>query len=251
MVQVVVVTGGGAGMGLAITRWHRARGWQVVAVERDPDAAAALGDDDGIHVVAGDVTAAGALEDAIGKARELGTLHAWVSNAAALGGRPLDELDDEHMDRMLRTNISAVVAGTRLAVAEFTATGIPGSVVAISSVHARLGFAGHTLYDATKGAVEAMCRSVAAEVGHRGIRCNAVAPGAVLTQREVEARRAGPLPHEPIPLAMFSTPEEIAEVVGFLTSPASAAVNGGVIRADRGLSAVFADEHWHSAAARG
>lgn len=256
--KVVVVTGAGAGIGRAIARHHLARGWVVIGIERDPDAATSLRAEheaaapDAPHeVVVGDVADASVLQHALDRATAAGRLEAWVNNAAVLRDVPLAEVDDEHMRRVLRTNVEALITGTRLAVDEFRRVGTAGSIVAVSSVHARLGFAAHPLYDASKGAVEAFCRSVAAEAGPHGIRCNAVAPGAVMTEREVVAREAGPLPAEPIPLAMFSTPEEIANVVGFLTDPASSAITGAVIAADRGLSSLFVDDHWRSAPGRG
>lgn len=250
--RVVVVTGAGSGIGRAIAELHADEGWTVVGVERDAAACAALRTElPGVIAVEGDVSNDAVLLEARDRAVEAGRLMAWVNNAAALGGRPLTELDDEHIESMLATNVRAVLNGTRFAVDEFLRSGTPGSIVCISSIHARLSFAGHTMYDTSKGAVEALCRVVAAEMGPRGIRCNAVAPGAVMTEREVAARLHGPLPHEPIPRAMFSTPAQIASVVAFLTSEASVAINGAVIAADRGLSVSFLDQHWHSADARG
>lgn len=249
--RTIVVTGVGAGIGRAIVDRHVAAGWHVVGIERDPVAARVHDGAPGVEVVVGDVADTAVLEHALDRATSRGHLEAWVSNAAVTRDRSLLEADAEHIASVLRTNIEAVVTGTRLAVARFLADGTEGSVVAVSSVHARLGFAAHPLYDASKGAVEAFCRSVAAEFGPRGIRCNAVAPGAVMTEREVEARRVATPVVEPIPRAMFSTPDEIAAVVDFLTDRGSAAINGAVIAADRGLSSVFADEHWHSARPRG
>lgn len=249
--RTIVVTGVGAGIGRAILERHVAAGWHVVGIERDPAAARVHDGVSGVEVVVGDVADPSVLQDALDRAAARGRLEAWVSNAAMTRDRSLLEADAEHIASVLRTNVEAVVAGTRLAVERFLADGTEGSIVAVSSVHARLGFAAHPLYDASKGAVEALCRSVAAEFGPRGIRCNAVAPGAVMTEREVEARRGAAPVVEPIPRAMFSTPQEIAAVVAFLTDASSAAVNGAVIAADRGLTSVFADEHWHSAAPRG
>lgn len=247
--RTIVVTGVGAGIGRAIVDRHRAAGWLVIGVERDPAAARVHDGDAGVEVVVGDVADPAVLRAALDRATARGRLEAWVSNAAVTRDRPLLEADDEHVRAVLRTNVEAVVTGTRLAIERFLVDGTEGSVVAVSSVHARLGFAAHPLYDASKGAVEALCRSVAAEFGPRGIRCNAVAPGAVMTEREAEARRLAPPPAEPIPRAMFSTPAQIAAVVAFLTDPSSVAVNGAVVAADRGLSSVFADDHWHSAPA--
>ncbi|MFC0680910.1 SDR family NAD(P)-dependent oxidoreductase [Lysobacter korlensis] len=241
--RVVVITGAAAGIGRATAERHAADGWTVVAVDTDADACAALESElPQLTSVVGDVSDLAVLQAARERAVSIGRLEAWVNNAAVLQGQPMLELDTAHIDAVLAVNVRAVVLGTRLAAEEFVRKGTRGSIVNISSVHARLSFAGSTMYDTSKGAVEALCRVVAAELGDRGIRCNAVAPGSVMTERALEARRLAPQDAEPIPDWMLLSPAEIAEVVAFLTSPASSAINGAVLPADRGLSVTFLGE---------
>ena len=245
--RVVVITGAAAGIGRATAERHIADGWTVVGVDTDSDACAALEREfPGLTTVVGDVSDLAVLQEARDRAASAGRLEGWVNNAAVLEGQPLLELDTAHIDAVFAVNVRAVVLGTRLAVEEFVRTGTRGSIVNISSVHARLSFAGSTMYDTSKGAVEALCRVVAAEVVDRGIRCNAVAPGSVMTEKALEARRQAPQDAEPIPQSMLLSPAEIAEVVAFLTSPASSAINGAVIPADRGLSTTFLGERRQS-----
>lgn len=246
---VAVITGGGSGIGRAIVTTLRAEGWRCVAVERDPEAAERLRQQDpDVVTIVGDVDAEGVLADALAGAQQLGSLTAWVNNAAVLAGSPLLSLTDAHIDAVLRTNIRAYVVGASLAAQAMVEHGTRGAIVNVGSVHGRLGFPGFPMYDVSKGAVEALGRAVAAEVGPRGVRCNTVAPGVVMVEREVAARADGPLPDEPIPPAMFATPEAIADVVAFLCSPASRAINGAVIAADGGLSSVFPDQTWRQPA---
>ncbi|MGN8552226.1 UNVERIFIED_CONTAM: SDR family oxidoreductase [Microbacterium sp. SLM126] len=241
MEHSVIVTGVGAGIGKATAAALAGRGYRVVGVERDPAVArlSALAE-----LITGDVSTPGVLEAALDAATSHGRLVGWVSNAARVDADPASDPEGAFLAGVLAVNVSAVARGTALAVDRFLSDGTAGSIVTVSSVHSRIGFAGHAAYDASKGAVESLARSTAARVGPAGIRCNAVAPGAVLTEKEVRVRRSGPVGPESIPLAMFSTPEEIAEIVAFLVSPASSAINAAVIRADKGLSSVFVDEPW-------
>jgi NAD(P)-dependent dehydrogenase (short-subunit alcohol dehydrogenase family) len=224
----------------------------VVGVDRE-HAEVDDGDDleDSMIVIQGDVSEPGVLEGACARAAADGLLIGWVNNAASVEAAPLDALSASHLATMLSVNIAAVARGTSLAVRAFRRNEVAGSIVNVGSVHSRLGFAGHALYDASKGAVDALARSAAAEAGPEGIRCNVVAPGAVMTEREARGRQISPPSSEPIPRAMFSSPEEIAEIIAFLISPASSAINGAVIRADRGLSSVFVDERWRGQDASG
>ena len=139
-----------------------------------------------------------------------------------------------------------MVFGAREALQSFLAHGVAGSIVNISSVHASGGFPGYGPYDATKGGIEAFTRYVCVEYGHLGIRCNAVAPGAVNTQIMASAQVDGLA--QPsfsseatalAPMRRVSEPGEIAETVVFLLDSASVSINGHCLAVDNGMSA------WH------
>lgn len=229
--SVAVVTGAGRGIGAAIAATLRAAGWSVVGVDHDPEGAP-------VDVV-GDVADPATHDAAVSAARDAGVLRGWVSNAAVVQLRPFGQLDEPHVDTMLDVDLRAYVLGAQAAVREFRRHGDGGAIVNVGSVHGRLGFAQHALYAACKAGVEGFTRSVVAELLGEPIRVNTVAPGAVMTEREVAARAVNPPLHEPIPLALFSSPAEIAAVVAFLLDPASAAINGATVAADRGLSSTF------------
>ena len=148
------------------------------------------------------------------------------------------------IDEMLDVDLRAVVFGVREALGSFLEHGVAGAIVNVSSVHARGGFPGYGPYDTAKGGIEALTRYVCVEYGHLGVRCNAVAPGAVSTQFDAQARLEAP-GHPTFlgdgallaPMARTSHPREIAEVIAFLVDGAPVSVNGHTLVVDNGLSA--------------
>jgi 3-oxoacyl-[acyl-carrier protein] reductase len=111
-----------------------------------------------------------------------------------------------------------------------------GRIVLISSVAAEVGLPGQVAYGASKAGIVGMARTLAAEWGPRGIRCNAVMPGMIATPKV----RAMPAPARDgamtqIPLGRFGELAELAGVAAFLLSPAAAYINGTVLRVDGGL----------------
>jgi glucose 1-dehydrogenase len=237
------VTGAAHGIGLAIARRLATSGWAVVGVDRDASALAESMPGLRGTAVPGDVRDPAVLAAARDAAEGLGELRAWVNNAGVVRVAPLHLMEPETIDEVLDIDLRAVLLGTREALGSFLRHGIPGAVVNISSIHARAGFPGYGAYDAAKGGVEALTRHVCVEYGHLGIRCNAVAPGAVRTDIAAP-ERAGPgspalrtLQASALaPMRRVSEPEEIAEAVAFLVEGPSGAVNGHVLAVDNGMS---------------
>ncbi len=126
-----------------------------------------------------------------------GSLRAWVNNAGVTFAEPLHRADPDRIERTLAINLGGAIYGSRAALAAFVDAGTAGAIVNISSIHGQAAFPGWSVYDATKGGIDALTRSICAEYGHLGIRCNAIAPGAVNTEilatlmREVAGRSAG------------------------------------------------------------
>jgi NAD(P)-dependent dehydrogenase (short-subunit alcohol dehydrogenase family) len=238
----VVVTGAANGIGRSIVLRLAKTGWAVVGVDRE---ASAL--EDAVQAVAG-VAVAGDIRDdqVLAEARRAaeaaGELRAWVNNAGILRIAPLHLMAPEVIDETLDIDLRAVMFGTREALSSFLANGVSGSIVNVSSVHAQGSFPGHGAYDTAKGGVEALTRYVCVEYGHLGIRCNAIAPGAVNTN--IAANLPGAPPSSPSvqgsdlsPMHRVSEPEEIAEVVAFLVEGPSTAINGHALAVDNGMSA--------------
>lgn len=245
MNNVAVVTGASNGIGAAVATELLAAGWQVVGVDRKPLETPELA---GIAWVVGDVATELTHDEAVVAASSLGTLNGWVNNAGIIESCPLHLLSHADAERTLRTNLYGTIAGTRAALRAFISNGAAGSIVNVSSVHARGGFPGTPVYDASKGAVEALTRYAAVEYGHLGIRVNAVAPGAIRTEMLATAIANAPDPmrleadyaalH---PLARLGEAFEVARAVRFLLSHDSAFVSGVVLPVDGAAAArVFA-----------
>jgi glucose 1-dehydrogenase len=249
----VVVTGAAHGIGFSIAALLSSLGWLVVGVDRDQNALeASLGQIGGCPVP-GDVRRVEVLETARAAGERIGALSAWVNNAGIELLSPLHTMPVEVIDEVLEVDLRAVVLGTREALRSFLANGVAGSIVNISSIHARASFPSYCAYDTAKGGVEALGRYVCVEYGHLGIRCNSVAPGAVrtrITAPSVAGHEHGPEtsassafdtqtfdPCALAPMRRQSEPEEIASVVAFLLDPASLAVNGHALAVDNGMSA--------------
>lgn len=241
--QVAVVTGAGRGIGRATTLLAAKRGFVVIGIDRDYDAVretASLAD--AVVPLHGDVRDPMTSLHARRTAEAQGSLAAWVNNAAIVGIGPLHKASDSDIEEILAVNVTGMVYGCREAVRSFMAHGVGGSIVNLSSIHARAAFPGYAIYDASKGAVDALTRSVCVDYGHLGIRCNAVAPGAVDTtivapDRDQEPEEGRRQTMGLSPMNRISAPEEIAELVLFLMSDVAPGVNGHVLAADNGMSA--------------
>ena len=242
---VAIVTGAARGIGRAITQALAGEGYRVLAVDRDAEGLAALGQEiPGADPFAIDLADPFAPAECRKAAERKGNLTAWVNNAAIVRLGALHDVEPQEIDEMLAVNLRAVVSGTQEAVRSFLKSGTAGSIVNISSIHAKTAFPGYALYDTCKGGVESLTRYVCVEYGHLGIRCNAVAPGAVLTPAAIQLSEqtddpeaAFAMTRELSPMRRISEPSEIAAMVTFLLSPAAVAVNGHILAADNGMAA--------------
>ena len=225
----VLVTGGSRGIGLATARALTEAGHRVAVTHRGAAPEGLLG-------VRCDVTSAEDVDRAFREVEEQqGPVEVLVSNAGITEDTLLLRMSEESFQRVLDTNLTA---GYRVAKRATRAMlkARWGRLVFVSSVVGLSGAAGQASYAASKAGLVGFSRSLARELGSRGITSNVVAPGYVDTDMTAElgdARREELL--RSIPLGRTAAPEEIAGVVAFLASDASSYVTGAVLPVDGGL----------------
>jgi glucose 1-dehydrogenase/3-oxoacyl-[acyl-carrier protein] reductase len=167
----------------------------------------------------------------------LGGLDALVNNAGITMNRPFDKVTPEQFDTLYNVNVRAPFFLTQTALPALEAS--RGAIVNIASIHAFQGYPDHSVYAGTKGAVVAMTRELAIELALRGVRVNAIAPGAVVVENYYKAmpdfdpQAAGTR----IPSGFIGTPDDIAHAVAFLISEEARFIVGQTLIVDGGTTA--------------
>jgi NAD(P)-dependent dehydrogenase (short-subunit alcohol dehydrogenase family) len=225
----VLVTGGNRGIGLAIARHLAEQGHRVAVTHRsDPP--------EGLLGVRCDVTSSDDVDRAFTEVEAAhGPVEVLVSNAGITDDGLLLRMSEDQWGRVLDTNLTAAYRVAKRASRAMLKARF-GRLVFVSSVVGLSGGAGQANYAASKAGLVGLSRSLARELGSRGITSNVVAPGYVdtdMTAGLTDARRAELL--AAIPLGRTAAPHEVAGVVGFLASDASAYVTGAVLAVDGGL----------------
>jgi len=227
--RVVLVTGGNRGIGLAIAKTFQAQGDRVAVTVRGEPV-------EGFLSVRCDMTDTAAIDAAVAEVeKELGPVEVLVANAGLSRDGLLISTKEDDFAAVLDANLTGAFRVTKR-VARGMLKQRKGRIVLMSSVVALLGSGGQTSYAASKAGLIGLGRSLARELGSRGITVNVVAPGfvdtdmtAALGEERVAALKAQ------IPLGRTATAEEVAAVVAFLASAEAAYVTGAVIPVDGGL----------------
>ena len=237
---VAIVTGGSRGIGRAIVLVLAGAGMEVVFTYRENAAAAeeVVAAARGAAVTAQrvdvrDAAACMALVDqVVGRTERLDLL---VNNAGVIRDNLLAMLQDQDVRDVLETNVGGAFNMCRAAVPHLIAQR-RGKIINISSVAGDKGGRGQTNYAASKGAINALTRSLAVELASRGIQVNAVAPGVIETEMSRAVReRAGDQVTSRILLRRIGRPEEIAYAVWFLASKYADYITGQILAVDGGF----------------
>jgi NAD(P)-dependent dehydrogenase (short-subunit alcohol dehydrogenase family) len=240
--RLVVVTGGGRGIGLAVAQRFAALGDQVVAVGRDRAALEAAGAGDGIIAAVCDVTDEAAVDALFAEHAGVDVL---VNNAGAADSAPLHRTTLESWRHLLEVNATGAFLCTRAAVGAMRKRG-SGRIVTVASTAGRAGAPYTAAYTASKHAAVGLMRAVAAELGGSAITANAVCPTFVdtaMTRASIVriADRTGRSEAEgeaalaaASPLGRLLAPGEVAAAVVWLASAEAAAINGQTLVLDGG-----------------
>jgi len=167
--------------------------------------------------------------------RELGPIRGLVNNAAITGGRArVEEVTSKALDRVFAVNVSGAILCAREAVRRMSTRrgGMGGAIVNISSIASRTGAAGEWVhYAATKGALDSFTLGLAREVATEGIRVNAISPGLIETGLHAANGEPGRLQRmmPSVPMRRAGLPEEVAEGVLWLLSPAASYTTGSIL----------------------
>ena len=249
---VVVVTGAARGIGLACVKWFLANGYRVALLDVDNaellKASTALSKSETLPVrilaLRCDVASQADVKATVEKiATAFGRIDALVNNAGVAVFKPLLETTFDEWRQVMSVNLDGAFLCTQacapVMLKNAKTVGGYGAVVNIASISGLRASALRVAYGTSKAAIIHLTKQQAVELGNVGIRVNAIAPGPVDTDMAKKVHSAAIRADyaDAIPLARYGTPEEIAQAVGFLCSPAASYINGQTLAVDGGFDA--------------
>ena len=234
MERVVLITGGNRGIGLATAKVFAAKGNKVAITYRDtpPDGI----EDFGIHSYSCDVTNEEHINKTFKEVEEtLGTVEILIANACITRDSLAARTSDADFSEVLDTNLTGAFRTAKKALRGMMKNRW-GRVIFVSSLSGRIGQIGQSSYAASKAALVGLSRSLAKEYASRDITVNVVAPGAIKTDM-LEKLSEDQINEyiKSIPLGRLGKPEEIGEIIAFLSSEHASYITGSVIPVDGGL----------------
>ena len=240
--KTAIITGSARGLGKAIALKLADMGANIVlndimssdAIDSTAEEFKTLGHN--VIVTKGDVRNREDVEIMVNKAVEtFGSIDILVNNAGITRDSLIIKMSEEDWDNVLDINLKGAFLCTK-AVAKFMMKQRKGKIINIASVAGVMGNPGQANYSASKAGLIGLTKSTAKELASRGITCNAVAPGLIQSKMtDILPEKVKENYLNNIPLGRFGTPDDVANVVGFLASPDSDYITGQVIRIDGGL----------------
>ncbi len=238
--QIALVTGASRGIGKRIAEALAEQGATVVGTARNTDPVHSWKTDSAVSEriipLALDVTSRASCESVVEQVvNDHGSLGILVNNAGITRDGLLMSMEDDDFDAVINTNLRGAFWMMRFA-ARHMVRARKGRMINISSLTGVMGNPGQSNYAAAKGGLNAMTKSVAKELGKRGVTCNAIAPGFI------ETDMTDALPdslkdniRKVVPLQRFGTVDEVASLTCYLASPQAGYITGQVIEIDGGL----------------
>jgi 3-oxoacyl-[acyl-carrier protein] reductase len=238
----VLVTGGSRGLGLSVVRHLAAEGYRALAIARTETAEfasiAEQSEPGAVHFVPFDLADIENISDLVqGLHREFGPIYGLVNNAAAGTDGTLGMMPTAKIEALIRLNTLSPIVLSKYVVRHMMADG-GGRIVNVASIAAFTGYAGLSVYAATKSSMIGFTRSLAREVGGLGVTVNAVAPGFMdteMTQR-MDSKHRMQLARRSA-LGRFVCLEDAAGAIGYLLGDGAGNITGTVLTVDAGATA--------------
>jgi 3-oxoacyl-[acyl-carrier protein] reductase len=241
----VIVTGGSRGLGLGIARRLSGAGYRVITIARNETGQLKSAIEEAernkagpIRFAAFDLAEIEKIPELVrGLRKEFGAIYGLVNNAAISFNNPLAIMHNSQIEQLIRLNTVSPIVVTKYVVRSMMADG-EGRIVNVASIIGFTGYSGLAVYGATKSSMIGFTRSLAREVGRKGVNVNAVAPGFLDTeltqsmdeeQRQQVARRSA--------LRRLAAVDDVANAVEFLISDKAQSITGTVLTVDAGNTA--------------
>jgi NAD(P)-dependent dehydrogenase (short-subunit alcohol dehydrogenase family) len=246
MKKIAIVTGGGSGIGLAITERFVQNNIHTIIVGRDEQKLRAAKEKFGelCEPLAGDLADLSSIPKLLNTIiAKHGHIDVLVNNAGINMKKEFTEVTDEEFQKILLINVTAVFALSREVVKCMLKKGVKGSIINISSMASQYGIPKVIAYTASKSAIEGMTRAMAVELSPKGIRINCIAPGFIATDMSAKALNNDPERKlkalDRTPMGELGRPSDIGDAAVFLASDAASYITGVVLPVDGGNSIGF------------
>ena len=233
--KVALITGATGGIGAEIAKKMKQAGATVVVSGRNEAKMDAEFDDEYIKIPADLATDGAAVELVMDTIEQAGKIDILINNAGITRDTLMMRMTDEQFDEVINTNLRSCFKMCRAAIMPMMKNRF-GRIINMASIIGTIGGPGQANYAASKGGMIAMTKSIAAEVGSRGITANAIAPGFIKTpMTDVLPEELKKTYLSQIPAGRFGEPEDIANACVFLASDEAAYINGQTLHINGGM----------------